>query len=91
MLIYFIQVGNLAINIFESITAGVDGMYLANSPGPNPFAKLSDGAAGMALIAELCDHFVFVGGGHERADFMDVVGQRFLASKAGEAARRLTK
>src|SRR5713101_2962186 len=79
MLIHFIQVRNLAINVLESITAGMDGMYLANGPGPNPLAKLANGAAGMSLVTELCNHFVFVGGGHERADFMNVVGQRFLA------------
>src|SRR5437870_4428331 len=79
MLIDLFQIGNLAIDILKSITARVDGVHLADSARPNPFAELADGAGGMTLIAKLRHDFVLVGGSHERADFMDIMSQRLFA------------
>src|SRR6058998_3301328 len=79
MLVHFFQVGNLAIDVFERITASMNGLHLANGPGPDPFAELANGATGMALVTELRHHFMLPGGNHERADFMDVVSQRLFA------------
>ena len=39
----------------------------------------ADGTAGMALVAELSDDRVFAGGRLERADFVDGMGEGFLA------------
>src|SRR6266699_1821812 len=79
MLVHFGQVGDLAIDILESVAAGMNGVNLANGPGPNPLADTANGIAGMTLVAELGDNLVFVGRGHEFADFMDRMSQRLFA------------
>src|SRR5829696_808488 len=79
MFVHFGQVGDLAINVFESIAARVNGVNLANGSSPNPLADAANGTAGMTLVAELGDNFVFVSRGHEFAGFVDRVGERLLA------------
>src|SRR5437879_6906937 len=75
MLVQFFEVGNLAIDVFKSITAGMDGVHLADGASPNPLAELANGAAGMTLVTELGNHFVFVRGSHEGADFVNIVSE----------------
>src|SRR6267143_2303131 len=77
-LVYFGQVGDLTIDILESVAAGMNGVNLANGPGPNPLADPANGIAGMTLVAELGDHLVFVGPGHELSDFIHRMSQRLF-------------
>ena len=71
MLVDFVQVGNLAIDVFKGVTAGVNRMHLANGPGPDPLAELANGAAGMTLVAELSNDFVLVSRSHQRTGFLE--------------------
>ena len=61
----------MAIDILESVAAGMDGVHLPDGAGPNPLANPANGSAGMTLVAELSHDLVFVGSGHELADLMD--------------------
>ncbi len=82
----FFEVRNLAVDVFEGIATGMNGVDLTDGAGPDPFAELADGAAGVALVAELGDHFIFMGCLHQRADFVDIVGERFFAINMFTAA-----
>ena len=57
----------------------MDGMHLADGPSPNPFADLANRPARMPLVAKLCHDFVFLGGCHDFANFMNRMSQRFFA------------
>ena len=86
--VYFREIRNLAINVFESITSGVNSMNLADGPRPNPFAEPADGITGMTLIAELSDNFVFMRGRDELAHLFDRVSERFFAINVFAAFHR---
>ena len=78
-LVELVQIAELAIHILEGVTAGMNGMHLADGARPDPLAEPANRAAGMPLIAKLGDHLVLAGGLHERADFLDRVGQWLFA------------
>ena len=80
------QVAQLAIDVFEGVATGMDGMDLADGSRPDPFADAADGPAGMALVAQLRDDLVLGGRGHESAHLLDGVGQRFFAIDVFAAA-----
>src|SRR5207302_10327958 len=50
-LVHFGQVGDLTVNIFESVARGMNGVNLANAPGPKPLADPANGIAGTTLSA----------------------------------------
>src|SRR5262245_31531932 len=89
LLSQFRQVGDLAIDLWESVARSVDGMDLANGTRPDPFADAADGVARMPLVAKLSHDLVAMRGGHQRPDLVDGVCEWLFAIHMPAAAHRL--
>ena len=87
-LIHFSEVWNLTIDILKGVAAGMDRVHVANGPGPNPFANPPDGATGVTLVAQLCDHFVLVRRCHQLAHLVHGMRERLFAINMFAASHR---
>src|SRR6185369_11712861 len=78
-LVELVEIAQLAIHLFVSITTRMNGMDLANRARPDPLADLANGTAGVPLIAELSYDFVAPRRRHQFAHFVDGMSQRLFA------------
>src|SRR5258706_9913634 len=58
LLIELIEIAELAVHLLVSITTRMNGVDLPDCAGRDPLAHLSNGTAGVSLVAQLSDDFV---------------------------------
>src|ERR1019366_10302597 len=56
MLVELVEIADLAIQIPHAVTAGMNGVHLADGASPYPLAEPANRSKGMPLVAELGDH-----------------------------------